>query len=73
MFVCPDQGEPLTAIENLINKAIPALQIEGFEATTRDREAGLPRALFDDRLARLVAERRWLFAESVDLVGHVGP
>src|SRR5262249_5318195 len=25
MFVCPDQGEPLTAIENLINKTIPAL------------------------------------------------
>jgi ATP-dependent RNA helicase DeaD len=31
MFVCPDQGEPLTAIENLINKPIPTLQIEGFE------------------------------------------
>ena len=24
MFVCPDQGEPLTAIENLINKTIPS-------------------------------------------------
>jgi ATP-dependent RNA helicase DeaD len=32
MFVCPDQGEPLTAIENLINKTIPSLHLEGFEA-----------------------------------------
>ncbi|MGE5754097.1 MAG: DEAD/DEAH box helicase, partial [Planctomycetaceae bacterium] len=36
MFVCPDQGEPLTAIENLINKPIPTLQIEGFEASRRE-------------------------------------
>jgi ATP-dependent RNA helicase DeaD len=35
MFVCPDQGEPLTAIENLINKPIPTLQLEGFEGHTR--------------------------------------
>ncbi|WP_435015669.1 DEAD/DEAH box helicase [Tundrisphaera sp. TA3] len=36
MFVCPDQGEPLTAIENLINKSIPAHKIEGFEAFRRE-------------------------------------
>src|SRR3954469_17060799 len=36
MFVCPDQGEPLTAIENLINKTIPTLPLEGFEAYRRE-------------------------------------
>ncbi len=36
MFVCPDQGEPLTAIENLINKPIPTLKLEGFEAARRE-------------------------------------
>src|SRR5215213_4128970 len=35
MFVCPDQGEPLTAIENLINKTIPTLPLDGFEAYRR--------------------------------------
>ncbi len=30
LFVCPDQGEPLTAIENLTNRVIPPLYIEGF-------------------------------------------
>jgi len=35
MFVCPDQGEPLTAIETLINKTIPSFQVEGFEAYRR--------------------------------------
>jgi ATP-dependent RNA helicase DeaD len=30
LFVCPDQGEPLTNIENLINKVIPAMHVEGF-------------------------------------------
>ena len=30
LFVGPDQGEPLTIIENLINKVIPPLQVEGF-------------------------------------------
>jgi ATP-dependent RNA helicase DeaD len=32
LFVCPDQGEPLTSIEMLINKTIPPLHIEDFEA-----------------------------------------
>jgi ATP-dependent RNA helicase DeaD len=30
LFVCPDQGDPLTAIENLTNRVIPPLNIEGF-------------------------------------------
>ena len=36
MFVCPDQGEPLTNIENLINKPIPALKFEGFDGFRRE-------------------------------------
>jgi len=36
MFVCPDQGEPLTAIENLINKTIPTLPLDGFVAFRRE-------------------------------------
>ncbi|WP_422930501.1 DEAD/DEAH box helicase [Singulisphaera sp. PoT] len=35
MFVCPDQGEPLTAIELLINKTIPVLELDGFDAYRR--------------------------------------
>ena len=35
LFVCPDQGEPLTTIENLINKTIPVLKVAGFEASLR--------------------------------------
>ncbi len=34
-FVCPDQGELLTAIELLINKTIPALHLENFVAYRR--------------------------------------
>jgi ATP-dependent RNA helicase DeaD len=43
LFVCPDQGEPLTAIETLANRMIPAMAVEGFtrprpktESTTRE-------------------------------------
>ena len=36
MFVCPDQGEPLTEIENLINKSIPTLPLDGFVAYRRE-------------------------------------
>jgi ATP-dependent RNA helicase DeaD len=35
LFVCPDQGEPLTAIELLINRPIPNITIEGFEPVRR--------------------------------------
>lgn len=36
MFVCPDQGEPLTAIELLINKTIPSVKVEGFEGFRKE-------------------------------------
>jgi ATP-dependent RNA helicase DeaD len=56
MFVCPDQGEPLTAIENLINKPIPNLQLEGFEGTTRRPKAETPfRELFSTASSRSTA------------------
>ncbi len=35
-FVCPDQGDPLTAIELLINKPIPSLPLDGFIAYRRE-------------------------------------
>ena len=38
MFVGPDQGEPLTAIENLINKPIPVHKPEGFVAYRREEK-----------------------------------
>jgi ATP-dependent RNA helicase DeaD len=40
LFVCPDQGEPLTAIELLINKPIPNTRLEGFEAVRRKSQEG---------------------------------
>jgi len=46
MFVCPDQGEPLTAIELLINKPIPTLELDGFVAY--DREGRKPRGAFKE-------------------------
>jgi len=39
LFVGPDQGEPLTAIETLINKTIPVLPLEGFVAYQRKPKA----------------------------------
>jgi ATP-dependent RNA helicase DeaD len=36
LFVCPDQGEPLTAIEGLINRTIPTLDLDGFVAYRRE-------------------------------------
>jgi ATP-dependent RNA helicase DeaD len=38
LFVCPDQGEPLTAIELLINKTIPNMKVEGFEPARRNSQ-----------------------------------
>ena len=35
-FVGPDQGDPLTSIELLINKTIPSLPLEGFTAYRRE-------------------------------------
>lgn len=36
LFVGPDQGEPLTAIEILINKTLPALPLDGFVAYRKE-------------------------------------
>jgi ATP-dependent RNA helicase DeaD len=56
MFVCPDQGEPLTAIENLINKPIPNLRLEGFEGhTRRPRTEPAFRELFSTASSRSTA------------------
>jgi ATP-dependent RNA helicase DeaD len=53
MFVCPDQGEPLTAIENLINKTIPTLPLDGFEAYRRQpKQDGAFRQLYSTASTR---------------------
>jgi ATP-dependent RNA helicase DeaD len=41
LFVCPDQGDPLTAIENLTNKIVTPMHVEGFE---RNRPKAQPKA-----------------------------
>jgi ATP-dependent RNA helicase DeaD len=51
LFVCPDQGEPLTAIENLVNRVIPALELEGF-SQTRTRVEPVARELFNTAVTR---------------------
>ncbi len=51
LFVCPDQGDPLTAIENLVNKVIPPLEIEGFSQTRR-RVEPVARELFNTAITR---------------------
>jgi len=58
MFVCPDQGEPLTAIENLINKTIPTLELEGFEAYRRQpKHETAFRELYSTTRTRSFAQR----------------
>jgi ATP-dependent RNA helicase DeaD len=54
LFVCPDQGEPLTAIENLINKPISAHRIEGFEGCKPKSAASNFRELFSTAKSRSV-------------------
>jgi ATP-dependent RNA helicase DeaD len=51
LFVCPDQGDPLTAIENLVNRVIPPLQIEGF-SPCRTRAEPVARELFNTAVSR---------------------
>src|SRR6516165_3156809 len=51
LFVGPDQGEPLTVIETLINKVIPALCVEGFEVS-KSRSAPAARELFNTAVTR---------------------
>src|SRR5262249_41332597 len=46
MFACPDQGEPLTAIELLINKTIPSVKVEGFESYRRESRPTVYRELY---------------------------
>jgi len=52
LFVGPDQGEPLTAIENLINKTIPSLQLDDFVAYRPERKASTFRELYSTTASR---------------------
>ena len=52
LFVCPDQGEPLTAIENLTNKIVTPLHLEGFE-TARPKVQQESRELFNFAATRV--------------------
>src|SRR6185312_9717013 len=45
LFVCPDQGDPLTAIENLTNKIVTPMRVEGF-GIERSRPQPMARELF---------------------------
>jgi ATP-dependent RNA helicase DeaD len=56
LFVCPDQGEPLTAIELLINKTIPEVKVEGFEPTRhKSQENKVYRQIYSTATSRVVA------------------
>jgi ATP-dependent RNA helicase DeaD len=48
LFVCPDQGDPLTAIENLTNKIITPIRVEGFEVKRAARTQPAARELFNN-------------------------
>ena len=52
LFVCPDQGEPLTAIENLINKTIPTFPLENFETFRRQPKNSGFRELWNTTASR---------------------
>jgi ATP-dependent RNA helicase DeaD len=52
LFVGPDQGEPLTLIENLINKVIPPLRVEGFEVARKSAGDPAARELFNTAITR---------------------
>src|SRR4051812_39925102 len=52
LFVGPDQGEPLTLIETLINKVIPAHKVEGFEVARAASTAPPSRELFNTAVTR---------------------
>ena len=49
MFVCPDQGEPLTNIENLLNKPIPALKFDGFEGFRREQKSTVFKEIYSTK------------------------
>ncbi len=52
LFVGPDQGEPLTLIETLINKVIPVHKVEGFEVARTSPAAPPSRELFNTAATR---------------------
>jgi ATP-dependent RNA helicase DeaD len=47
LFVCPDQGDPLTAIENLTNKIVTPMRVEGFEVS-RPKAQPMARELYNN-------------------------
>ena len=52
-FVGPDQGDPLTAIELMINKSIPSHKPEGFEAYRKEsKHDGMYRELYSTTRSR---------------------
>ena len=51
-FVGPDQGEPLTAIELVINKTIDSLPLDGFTACRRERRPTHFRELYSTAASR---------------------
>jgi ATP-dependent RNA helicase DeaD len=56
LFVGPDEGEPLTAIELLINRPIPNHKVDGFEPVRRKSQDGKTfRQLYSTVTARVVA------------------
>ncbi|WP_240907073.1 DEAD/DEAH box helicase [Paludisphaera rhizosphaerae] len=57
LFVGPDQGDPLTEIEALINKVIPAHNVEGFEVVRPSAGAPKARELFNTVTNRSFAGR----------------
>src|SRR5262249_15781245 len=48
LFVCPDQGDPLTAIENLTNKIVTPIRVEGFEVNRAVATQPAARELFNN-------------------------
>jgi ATP-dependent RNA helicase DeaD len=54
-FVCPDQGDPLTSIELLINKTIPTLPLDDFVAYRRERKEPAARELWNTTKSRTFA------------------
>jgi ATP-dependent RNA helicase DeaD len=56
LFVCPDQGDPLTAIELLINKTIPPLHLEDFVTYRKERREPQVRVLYTTSAGRQSSE-----------------
>ncbi len=54
LFVCPDQGDPLTAIELLINRTITPIQLEGFEVRRKRDPKSAVREIFNTTQSRVV-------------------